>query len=115
MTLVIWCPRAFGRSYHCPKAYGGLSSSFRYVETPTGSPMPWPSTDPTGISGKYITEMQQLGFGGDMPGTDYQFGQGMLNAWTIVSGVILASCSSSKTQRLTLTPLLVTASEKHWP
>jgi HK97 family phage major capsid protein len=41
--------------------------------------------------GKYITEMNQLGFGGDSSGTDYQFGQGMLNAWTIVSGVILAS------------------------
>lgn len=26
------------------KAYGGLSSSFRYVETPTGAPTPWPST-----------------------------------------------------------------------
>jgi hypothetical protein len=24
----------------------------------------------------------QLGFGGDSNGTDYQFGQGMLNAWT---------------------------------
>jgi HK97 family phage major capsid protein len=73
------------------KAYGGLSSSFRQVETQTGNPMPWPSVDPTAISGKYLTEVNQLGFGGDSAGTDYQFGQGMLNAWTIVSGVILAS------------------------
>jgi HK97 family phage major capsid protein len=73
------------------KAYGGLSSSFKYVQTDTGNPMPWPSTDPTNIIGHYITETNQLGFGGDSAGTDYQFGQGMLNAWTIVSGVILAS------------------------
>lgn len=73
------------------KAYGGVSSAFRPVITPTGNPMPWPTVDPTGIVGKYLTELQQLGFGGDANGTDYQFGQGMLNAWTIVSGVILAS------------------------
>lgn len=73
------------------KSYGGLSSAYRYVQTPTGNPMPWPSSDPTAIVGKYITETNQLGFGGDSNGTDYQFGQGMLNAWTIVSGVILAS------------------------
>jgi HK97 family phage major capsid protein len=73
------------------KAYGGLSSAFKYVQTDTGNPMPWPSSDPTAIVGKYITETNQLGFGGDSNGTDYQFGQGMLNAWTIVSGVILAS------------------------
>lgn len=47
--------------------------------------------DPTQIVGRYITESNQLGFGGDSQGTDYQFGQGMLNAWTLVSGVILAS------------------------
>jgi HK97 family phage major capsid protein len=73
------------------KSYGGLSSSFKYVQTDTGNPMPWPSVDPTAIVGHYITETNQLGFGGDSAGTDYQFGQGMLNAWTIVSGVILAS------------------------
>jgi HK97 family phage major capsid protein len=73
------------------RAYGGLSSAFKYVQTDTGNPMPWPSVDPTSIVGHYITETNQLGFGGDSNGTDYQFGQGMLNAWTIVSGVILAS------------------------
>ena len=73
------------------KSYGGLSSAFKYVQTDSGQPMPWPSTDPTNIVGHYITELNQLGFGGDSNGTDYQFGQGMLNAWTIVSGVILAS------------------------
>lgn len=73
------------------KSYGGLSSSFKFVQTETGNPMMWPSTDPTAIVGHYITETNQLGFGGDSAGTDYQFGQGVLNAWTIVSGVILAS------------------------
>jgi HK97 family phage major capsid protein len=73
------------------KAYGGLSSSFKYVQTDTGNPMFWPSNDPTAIVGHYITETNQLGFGGDSAGTDYQFGQGVLNAYTLVSGVILAS------------------------
>ena len=73
------------------KAYGGLLSRARVVQTDSGQPMPWPTVDPTGVIGSYITEQNQLGFGGDSAGTDYQFGQGMLNAWTIVSGVILAS------------------------
>jgi len=73
------------------RAYGGIASQFRQVTTPTGNPMPWPTVDPTAIVGSYITEQNQLGFGGDSAGTDYTFGQGMLNAWTIVSGVILAS------------------------
>ena len=62
--------------------------------------MPWPTVDPTAISGKYLTELNQLGFGGDSAGTDYQFGQGMLNAWTIVSGVILASVQLIEDQRV---------------
>lgn len=73
------------------KAYGGLLSHCRTIMTDSGQPMPWPTVDPTGVIGSYITETNQLGFGGDSAGTDYQFGQGMLNAWTIVSGVILAS------------------------
>ncbi len=73
------------------KAYGGTSNGYRQVITDTGNPMPWPTVDPTGIKASYITETSQVGFGGDSAGTDYQFGQGMLNAWTIVSGVILAS------------------------
>ena len=67
------------------RAYGGLSSSFKYLETPTGNPMPWAAVNPTAIVGSYLTEANQVGF------TDYQFGQGMLNAYTIVSGMILAS------------------------
>lgn len=73
------------------KAYGGLLPYCRMIQTDSGQPMPWPTVDPTAIIGSYITEQNQLGFGGDSAGTDYKFGQGMLNAWTIVSGVILAS------------------------
>jgi len=73
------------------KAYGGLLPYIQMLQTDSGQPMPWPTVDPTAIIGHYITEQNQLGFGGDSNGTDYQFGQGMLNAWTIVSGVILAS------------------------
>jgi len=73
------------------KAYGGLLPYIQILQTDSGQPMPWPTVDPTSVVGRYITEQNQLGFGGDSNGTDYQFGQGMLNAWTIVSGVILAS------------------------
>lgn len=73
------------------KAYGGLLDRCNVIQTASGQPMPWPSVDPTGITGKYLTEVSQLGFGGDSAGTNYEFGQGMLNAWTIVSGVVLAS------------------------
>ncbi len=73
------------------KAYGGLLPYIQLLQTDSGNPMPWPTVDPTSVIGRYITEQNQLGFGGDSNGTDYQFGQGMLNAWTIVSGVILAS------------------------
>ena len=73
------------------KAYGGILPYIQVLQTDSGQPMPWPTVDPTQIVGRYITESNQLGFGGDSNGTDYQFGQGMLNAWTLVSGVILAS------------------------
>jgi len=67
------------------KQYGGTSEHFRLVRTPTGTEMPWPTTNPTGVVGQYITEANQVGF------TDYVFGQGILYAWTITSGVVLAS------------------------
>ncbi len=73
------------------KEYGGILEYCNVLTTETGAPMPWPTVDPTGIVGSYITEQNSLGFGGDSAGGDYQFGQGMLSAWTIVSGVILAS------------------------
>ena len=67
------------------KAYGGILSLCKVVPTDTGNPMPWPTVDPTAIVGSYITENTQL------DNQNFSFGQGMLNAWTITSNVILAS------------------------
>jgi HK97 family phage major capsid protein len=68
------------------KQFGGLLNVAKIVETSTGNPMPWPTTDPTAIVGNYVgAQGTQLGF------QDYVFGQGMMNAWTITSNVALAS------------------------
>jgi len=67
------------------KQYGGLLPLCNIVKTASGNEMPWPTANPTGVLGQYITEANQVGF------TDYVFGQGILYAWTITSGVILAS------------------------
>jgi HK97 family phage major capsid protein len=67
------------------KQYGGLLPLCNLVKTASGNEMPWPTANPTGVIGQYITEANQLSF------TDYTFGQGILYAWTITSGVILAS------------------------
>jgi HK97 family phage major capsid protein len=67
------------------KQYGGLLPLCNLVKTASGNEMPWPTANPTGVVGQYITEANQVGF------TDYTFGQGILYAWTITSGVILAS------------------------
>src|SRR5579875_826247 len=57
------------------KAYNGFAEYYRQVETPTGNPMDWPTTDPTGIVGGIIGEGVIDGF------TEYTFGQGVLQAW----------------------------------
>jgi HK97 family phage major capsid protein len=67
------------------KEYGGVLPYTNIVKTASGNEMPWPTTNPTGVLGSYITEANQVGF------TDFTFGQGILYAWTITSGVILAS------------------------
>lgn len=67
------------------KAYGGLSSQFRQLETPTGNPMPWPTIDPTAIVGTLLSENSQVSE------VDFTIGQGMLSAWTVTSGVHLVS------------------------
>lgn len=67
------------------KQYGGLLPLCNIVKTASGNEMPWPTANPTGVVGQYITEANQVGF------TDYTFGQGILYAWTITSGIILAS------------------------
>lgn len=67
------------------KQYGGLLPLCNLIQTTSGNEMPWPTANPTGVLGQYITEANQVGF------TDFTFGQGILYAWTITSGVILAS------------------------
>jgi HK97 family phage major capsid protein len=69
------------------KQYGGTSNDFRYVETKTGAPAPWPTIDPTSVTGTWLSgENNQLSVT-----EPYQFGQGMLNAWTLAVGPFLAS------------------------
>jgi HK97 family phage major capsid protein len=71
------------------KAYGGCTNDMRLVETDTGAPMPWPTIDPTAITGSWLgasSELTQLSVE-----DSYNFGQGMLNAWTVYAGPILAS------------------------
>lgn len=67
------------------KQYGGLLSLTNVIKTGTGNEMPWPTNNPTGVLGTYVTETNQVPF------TDYAFGQGILYAWAISSGVVLAS------------------------
>lgn len=69
------------------KAYGGLANSFKQVTTDTGAPMPWPATDYTGVTASLLTgENQQLNIS-----NSYTFGQGMLQAWPLAIGPVLAS------------------------
>jgi len=69
------------------KVYGGTSNDFQYVETQTGAPAPWPTVDPTAVTGTWLSgENNQLSIT-----EPYLFGQGMLNAWTLAVGPFLAS------------------------
>lgn len=67
------------------KAYGGLQGLCQEVKTATGNVMPWPTQNPTGVVGAYVAEAAGVGF------QDYTFGQGILNAYAITSGVTLVS------------------------
>ena len=69
------------------KAYGGLSNSYRLVETPTGAPMPWPTVDPTGVTATLIgQELTQMSIT-----SPYVVGQGILQAWTYATPPLLVS------------------------
>ena len=37
------------------KQYGGIERDFRLVQTDTGNPMPWPTVDPTAVTGGVIS------------------------------------------------------------
>lgn len=68
------------------KDYGGLFDFANILRTDNGAPMQWPTTDPTGQLGAYLSENVQV------TGIDtISFGQGMMHAWFLTSGLILAS------------------------
>jgi HK97 family phage major capsid protein len=68
------------------KEYGGLLNLCELIKTDSGNPMPWPTHDPTNQVGQYLTENTAVTGDGTI-----DFGQGMMHAWFISSGVILAS------------------------
>ena len=71
------------------KAYGGISKDFHRIDTDTGNPMPWPTIDPTAVSAHVLGASNELNaLSIEDP---YVFGQGMLNAWTLYVGPMLAS------------------------
>lgn len=71
------------------KAYGGVANDFYRIDTETGAPMPWPTIDPTAVTANVLGASNELT---PLSVTNpYVFGQGMLNAWTIYVGPMLAS------------------------
>lgn len=67
------------------KAYGGVYPLFRQVDTDSGQPMQWPTTDPTSLVAQLLTENTVV------TPQDVSFGLGNLNAYTYVAGPFLAS------------------------
>ncbi len=63
------------------KAFGGTAADFQQIETDTGQPMTWATTDPTAVAGTLIAENTQVA------DQDYTFGQGTLGAYMLTSGV----------------------------
>jgi HK97 family phage major capsid protein len=68
------------------RAYGGLWSEFKLVRTETGQPMSWPTINRTNVYGTLLTEDTQI-----TPSSDYVFGLGVMNAWTVVAPLTLAT------------------------
>jgi HK97 family phage major capsid protein len=67
------------------KAYGGLINLATIIETSTGNPLPWPSTDDTSNLGSILGENVQVS------GQDIAFTNKTLNAYTYTSNLVLAS------------------------
>ena len=82
------------------KAYGGAANDFKQVNTPReGRPMPWPTLDPTATVASLMgAELTQLSIA-----SPYVFGEGILNAWTIVTNPILASIQLAQDSAFDLT------------
>lgn len=67
------------------KDYSSYADFYRQVQTETGNPMDFPTNDPTGNVGAIIGEGVVDDF------LDETFGQGVFNAWTYTSKLILVS------------------------
>ncbi|HBK06397.1 MAG TPA: phage major capsid protein [Acetobacteraceae bacterium] len=69
------------------KAFGGMRSVARTIQTPTGAALPWPTMDDTGNVATIIgTENTQL-----TADTDLAFGQANIGAWTYKAGPLPVS------------------------
>jgi HK97 family phage major capsid protein len=79
-------PAAFWQNLQIAmKAFGGLYPHFRQVDTDTGAPMSWPTTNPTSLVAQLLTENTQV------TPQDVSFGLGQLLSYTFVAGPFLAS------------------------
>lgn len=67
------------------KAYGGIERHAQIIETASGNPMPWPSSDDTGNVGAILGENTQVSQ------QDIAFTQKTLNAYTYTSKLVLVS------------------------
>lgn len=67
------------------KAYGNIFQTSTVIETPTGTALPWPTSDDTGNLGEQVDENGSIGE------TDMTFGQNVLNAYKVDSGFIKVS------------------------
>ncbi len=71
------------------RQFGGLEQDMRSVVTETGNPMPWPTIDPTSVVASVLGASEEITQAS--PVNVYQFGQGMLQAWTVLAPVTLTS------------------------
>lgn len=76
-------PQEFWENFQVAlKAFGGVLSGAKTLETADGREMPWPTVDPTTFVGGIVgTELTQ-----ESPITPLTVGQGVLNAWTYTPG-----------------------------
>jgi HK97 family phage major capsid protein len=62
------------------KAFGGTANSFEQIQTESGQPMNWATTDPTTVVATILGENTQVS------DVDYTFGQGTLGAYLFTNG-----------------------------
>lgn len=67
------------------KAFGGVANDFQQLNTESGQPLQWATTNPTSVIGSLLSE------GAQVTTVGYDFAPGQLNAYTYTSGVQLVS------------------------